>query len=278
MRGPSYPKQPFLGGGLKHFLFSPRNLGKISHLSTHYGSIFLMRMRFLFPLGHGLESKNATVLSIQWETRISRIVQLKCDESTTKWAIPEKVEGFPINLVHLFSGAYGGWERASFWLHHKRFFHLQQTIAIDNDEEVMKVWQLRNDANVYLPPFSNGDFHAKNIGIYSGIENDEWLNVCQSQSNSILTMSPPCQPWSMGGKGQGFESNNGLAFAHAIRKVKLLRPPFVCAECADQITKHSHFRIIKAAFAIIGYKLQWMNVIPKWMVYNGKNLGLSPSQ
>ena len=211
-----------------------------------------------FPPASWFGVKNATVLSIQWETRT---VRLKCDENTTKWAIPEKVEGFPINLVHFFSGAYGGWERASFWLHHQKFLHLQQTIAIDNDEEVMKVWQIRNEANVYVASFSKGDFHAKNIGIYSGIENDEWLNVCQSQSNSLLTMSPPCQPWSMGGKAQGFESNNGLAFAHAIRKVKMLRPLCVCAECADQITKHSHFRIIKAAFAVIGYKLQWMNVM-----------------
>ena len=211
-----------------------------------------------------------SVQSIDYDTRIARMVP---DEKSNFWFISEMVENFPINMIHCFSGAYGGWERASYWLHQQKFVHVQQTLAIDNDEEVMKVWQLRTEAVMCIPPIARSDFHGeKNVGILCGIESDGWLNVCRSQSNVFMTMSPPCQPWSMGGKAQGFESYNGLMFAHVIRKVKLTRPLAVCAECADQITAHIHFRIIKGAFSVIGYKLIWSNIM------NTDGLGMQRSR
>ena len=75
-------------------------------------------------------------------------------------------------------------------------------------------------------------------------------------------MSPPCQPWSLGGKSQGFLSTNGLSMAQSFRKIRKVRPISVCFECADQIANHNRFKIIKSAMKIAGYNLHWSTTMP----------------
>ena len=211
------------------------------------------------PKGTWIGFDNIVVHSID---HVSSVVELRFQSKSNVWVVPDFIQEFPLNCVHFFCGAFSGWERALVWMGRKRFFCLQQSFSIDWNDEAMRVWQLRTNAVVLNPPFGfDTTFTDLEYGILGNIQCDDWINIFRHQTNLIFTMSPPCQPWSLGGKGQGFMSENGLCMAHAIRKVCHHRPVAVCFECADQIIKHEHYNLIKAAFRVAAYTLHWSTVM-----------------
>lgn len=213
-----------------------------------------------FPEGTWVGFDGMMVDSID---RTTMVIELSAVESTRCWAISDFVKEFPMSFVHMFSGAFCGWERAIKWLNEKKHISVQQSFSIDCDEEAMKIWQLRTGAQFLLPPFLYREkFFDKVYGILGCVDKDDWINIIQCQANLVATMSPPCQSWSWGGTLQGFQSQNGLQMAHAVRKIRLLRPVCVAFECTDKLASHPHFPILKAAFKYAGYSLQWSRVVP----------------
>ena len=105
------------------------------------------------------------------------------------------------------------------WMLQHQYISLQQSISIDWNEEALQVWQLRTRATILKTPLCYDvvvhDFEA---GILGNIENDDWMNIFRHQTNLIFTMSPPCQPWSLGGKGQGFYPSMVCAWLTPSRK------------------------------------------------------------
>ena len=101
----------------------------------------------------------------------------------------------------------------------------------------------------------------KVYGILGCVDKDNWNNIIQCHANLIATMSPPCQPWSLGGKQQGFQSQNGLHMAYAIRKIRLfsyLRSFWVCRQdCTTSTLLDS-----QSAFKYAGYFMTWSKVVP----------------
>ena len=103
---------------------------------------------------------------------------------------------------------------------------------------------------------------AEFVGICGGVEDHSILNMLRAQSNLVLTMSPPCQSWSRGGKSAGLYDTNGYSFVDALCTVAACQPNLIAAECADELVNHPHWPLLKALANCLGFRLVWSQVTP----------------
>eukprot|EP00438_Fugacium_kawagutii_P013555 Skav201863 [mRNA] locus=scaffold3490:169753:173460:- [translate_table: standard] len=174
------------------------------------------------------------------------------------WLIPSGDASTQVSTIQMFSGAYDGWSRAFAWLKHEGILDSIRTIKIDHDQGVSNVWAkeevpiLRDVQVAGIQP---------NFSAFSGtVDNRKWFNLLRSDDFTFMTLSPPCQPWSRGGRGTGLHSANGMSFLQAIAVVGQTRPQLVGCECADLIVHHDHFPVLKHAFLAQGYVMHWSTV------------------
>ena len=184
-------------------------------------------------------------------------------ETTKVWVVPDYEKDFPISFLHLFAGGFNGWERATKWFEKNRFFTIQKEVAIDSSEQAMRLWQLRSEGTVFYNEIRH-DFHnkMKHVGCVTTCKERHWMNLSRFPVNGFFTCSPPCVSWSRGGRGQGLESENGLAFSESIEKIRFLRPVVVLFECTDKTPAHPHFQIIKMSMQSAGYRSVWSQIMP----------------
>ena len=139
---------------------------------------------------------------------------------------------------------------------------VDSSFAIDLDSHTIEMWakqHFTDSVSDHIGPsfFNSGEVFAGRFDVGS----KSWYNISRKHVNVFWTKSPPCQSWSLGGRGQGLESWNGLAWVHSIVAAKWLRPNAILVECADTVPSHSHFRLIKASYKLIGYRMHWMKVV-----------------
>ena len=188
-------------------------------------------------------------------------LSIQITQNSILWFVPSHDQDFPCNFCHLFCGAYAGWERACQWLVGQKGLSIASTISVDAAHDVMKIWSLQHNA-----PFWEHDVplnHSKcdpHCGVLMPIQNLSWNNLCRHQSNLVFSLSPPCQPWSLGGVGMGFNSENGMSMGYAIYCIRIVRPVLALFECADSTPGHSHFKLIRHGLAFAGYKLVWTTI------------------
>ena len=77
-----------------------------------------------------------------------------------------------------------------------------------------------------------------------------------------FTASPPCQPWSRGGRSAGLACPEGWAFVDAIRTAIAGQPHLLAFECVDEIASHSHFALLEALLQWGGFSCAWQGVMP----------------
>ena len=206
------------------------------------------------PCGTNFGVSNARVISLEPLTiRLLRESQF--------WTVSDFEKSWQPSFCHLFAGAFEGWSRAIEWVHHFFGYGYFQSMAIDHDEDVMRVWSVRNNFPFQRPPFQIGNgTQEKIVGILANVREHTWVNKCLALSNFWITLSPPCISWSLGGRAAGLEHDAGIAFAFAIEKIQLIRPVGVVGECADATPKHPHCKILKALLSFAGYRLIWDSV------------------
>ena len=185
----------------------------------------------------------------------------KITDSSKLWYISSVDQGFPTNTCHLFCGAFAGWERACQWLAREKGLNIGSSISVDAAHDVMKIWSLQNSSQFWDHdiPCSHSSGGISN-GALMSIQNLTWMNLCRYQSNMTFTLSPPCQPWSLGGVGMGFQTDNGMSFGHAIFAIRAVRPILAVFECADTITGHPHYKLIRHGLSFAGYKQIWTTI------------------
>ena len=76
------------------------------------------------------------------------------------------------------------------------------------------------------------------------------------------TASPPCQPWSRGGRSAGIACPQGWAFVDAIRMSIAGQPHLLAFECVDEVASHAHFALLEALLEWGGYSCAWQCVVP----------------
>ena len=177
---------------------------------------------------------------------------------------PEFEPTLPWDVVHMFCGAFSGWSQAARWLDGNKTMCLGQEIFIDNDPQVMQLWNIKHSATYRTLPldYKTAWCHAKHVGLCGSISEPSIMGACRSQVNVITTMSPPCQSWSKGGRRAGLDDQNGEAFLDALIAAFSLQTLGIAAECADDIVSHEHFKVVKALAHALGYVLVWDQVTP----------------
>ena len=128
----------------------------------------------------------------------------------------------------------------------------------------MKIWQAKYATAVTTLPVQRGHSwnHLKQVGLCGDVADPSIIEACRTQVNLLLTMSPPCQPWSKGGLKAGLADNNGKAFIEALKLAFSLEAIAIAAECADEIVSHPHVKVVKAFGQTLGYRLVWDQVTP----------------
>ncbi len=224
-----------------------------------FSATIIMDEPSTFPIGSWIGFND---LRVDFVDKSMMNALMSCTDLTSIWNLAELQTEFPINMTHLFAGAFSGWERSSNWMNDQNIVKIQQSMAIDHCCTVMQIWQLRNDSpilNSNIPVVH--DHRQKHLGVLSDIGGGTWPNLCRFQNNHILTASPPCQPFSRGGKSQGLECSNGVPFAATVWRIRTLRPLAACFECSDMTPNHPHFPILSNAMRVAGYKCVWSEVI-----------------
>lgn len=180
------------------------------------------------------------------------------NQSSKLWFVPEFQPELEWQACHLFSGAFEGWAKALEWCCIKKICRVRHSIAVDCDQEVMRMWSLQNQAvfRVTTIPCDHTDANEKR-GFCMPIHEFSWANWCRFPANEIFTASPPCQPWSAGGTSAGIECDNGFAFIQCLQSIKLVRPNFAIFESVDAIQQHKHFKILKMFMSLAAYELIW---------------------
>ena len=199
-----------------------------------------------------------------WVSNIidNKITVVLTDESSL-WTIPDYDTAFPVSFLHMFCGGFNGWERGTKWFEFEKLFTIQQEVSIDHNEQALKLWQLRTKGELCCGKIGiNHDCKQKHLGIVAACNQNHWMNTFRFGINGFFTCSPPCPSWSRGGRGQGLECENGVAFAACIQKIRALRPIAAFCECADKLIAHPHYKILRASFQAAGYKMLWTGVIP----------------
>ena len=154
----------------------------------------------------------------------------------------------PWNFMHTFAGAYGGWTHATdFICSTIDSFCISQEFEVDADEHVMQIWSARRGLTPYKCPISWTTKWptARFVGIHGPVSDWSILNTVRVQANMGMTMSPPCQSWSRGGKHLGLSDPNGWSFVEAVELAIVLQPVCIVGECSDDIVEHPHFQLLE---------------------------------
>ncbi|CAK8997646.1 unnamed protein product, partial [Durusdinium trenchii] len=157
---------------------------------------------------------------------------------------PDFDPALPWDCLHNFCGGFSGWSQALRWLDHSREICLGQEIFVDWDPQIMKIWSIKHGLPHRLLPLPSREAWcpAKLVGLCGCVSDPSIIEVCRSQVNLLTTISPPCQSWSKGGRGQGLNDTNGQAFLDALVQAFSLQVIAIVAECADDTAVHPHFR------------------------------------
>ena len=182
------------------------------------------------------------------------------NEKSVVWFIPEHSPSLPCFFCHAFAGGFAGWERAVKWIEHEKLIGCAGSISIDFDCDAVETWRQWFGGNVFSGDFEVQPPHERSFCILSDISNPQWYNTLKFDINLIMTISPPCQPWSRGGVSSGVESENGLTFLQIIHAIRVIRPIMVPTECADSTPRHPHYKILKLAFRLAGYRCLWSTI------------------
>ena len=178
--------------------------------------------------------------------------------------VPETVDVLPWQCVHLFAGGFCGWHHALKWISEANLgIVVAKEVAVDHCPDVMKVWSLQHSRPILRAPLAHIASWSPDpyVGILADVADWSILPACSSAFNLVLTMSPPCVSWSLGGLLRGLECNEGWAFIDSIRQIAVLQPSAAVAECADNIANHTHFAVIKFLMHSIGYRLAWEQIV-----------------
>ena len=167
--------------------------------------------------------------------------------------------GFALKLCEVFSGAFGGWKRAWDTLARQRGMRTQ-TLAVDHDAEALISYAMSFDAAIV--ECKNGlpwDLFTSSQGDYAlraDIHEWNWVEAVGAWRPDLISMSPPCQPWSQAGHRSGLASKDGQAFLSAIKKLRVLRPRILMIEQVSGFSSHPDFQKVMQMLAEVGYPVQ----------------------
>ena len=188
--------------------------------------------------------------------------KLHLDQKSAIWVLPTLEPSCGVVTGHLFSGAFSGWERAFDWCSAMNINKAMFSYSIDSDPGVGRIWAMNESVKCFhgLIPL-NFKTEATKVFFNTTVQGTSWYNINRFAANLLITASPPCQSWSLGGKRTGLHSENGIAFIESINAVKWIRPIAFLLECSDRVPSHKHFGVIQMCLNYAGYVQHWSQVV-----------------
>ncbi|CAE7445849.1 unnamed protein product [Symbiodinium sp. CCMP2592] len=169
-------------------------------------------------------------------------------------------QGTCISLVELFSGGFAGWSQAAYVLHRAKVpIHVSWTLDVAAECEPMLQVQCPELHCVSAP----GDLAEilsdtpEQVHLCANIEHDWWLSAFSSRPAHIVTLSPPCQPWSEAAAGPGLASSDGQLMLRAADVLGAIETPVVLLEQVAGFARHPHADIVIRAWQEVGYVVHW---------------------
>ena len=158
----------------------------------------------------------------------------------------------PISTVELFSGL-GGWHEGM------RVAQKCTRALIDFDHQVSAAMAHRLKTDVLSPSAFYGKAVAGSVGgpaVVCASVSDKLVVQGIGLLNTVVALaSPPCQPWSASGNGEGLAGPNGQAFRQLFADGADLGLWALAVENVPGIVKHKDFAALKAYAAEQGFHL-----------------------
>ena len=213
------------------------------------------------PIGNRVWLREVKNLEF-WET-----ADFKFDSDSFWLWVNRKPQNPPkVKILELFAGAFGGWKSATHHLASRCANNFDyQTVAVEHDLNAAIAYAIghasaltKTSKNLPIDLFSRckenwivwGDVLDKNI----------LKSLCHWQPH-IVTLSPPCQPWSGAGRTKGLDVVDGMIFPQSLLMCRWLRPAIILIEEVAGFMNHIHKASVLKILPLIGYKICWQKII-----------------
>ena len=198
---------------------------------------------------------------------------------SSHWMIAPKPDFDGVfRVCEMFAGSFAGWKQALNFMQQTCPISVQ-TVALEHDPEIAAGYALSHEANFVAAPSKLSPFTFVHSSVdwvvCTDVGNQIVLDAIAHWQPQIMTMSPPCQPWSQVGTEQGLFRSDGLLLADTLLKTRFLRVPMLLLEEVVGFPKHPHFQAIQDILHWIGYRCVWNKVMnlhdvtrvnrPRWL-------------
>lgn len=188
------------------------------------------------------------------------------DVSYWLW-VNQKVHNPPtVKILEFFSGAFGGWKSASHHLAKRCANNFSyQMVAVEHDLNAAIAYAIGHaslltkvgkDMPVNL--FNRSD---ENWVAWGDVLDASLLQAVCHWQPQIVTLSPPCQPWSGAGKTKGLEVIDGMIFPQTLLACRWIRPQVILIEEVAGFMGHRHKGSVLKILPLMGYKICWQKTI-----------------
>ena len=169
-----------------------------------------------------------------------------------------------IRVYEMFAGAFGGWKSALCHLqeHHSVSY---QTVAVEHDLNAATAYALSHSTNMLHPsthiPEKLFVDSADSWMICKDVLDTHLLRAVTCWNPHVVTLSPPCQPWSGAAKSRGLKDFDGLIYPQSLLLCRWIRPVFILLEEVHGFSIHAHKPIIMKILAWIRYRIIWQKTV-----------------
>ena len=164
-----------------------------------------------------------------------------------------------IQVSEIFSGGFLGWSQAISILEHHQI-PVQVRWMLDREPLSARgaAAQFDSMCNISAVEDLQAAFQSKGpFFVNADAFNDWWLQIIPHAATDLWCASPPCQPWSAAGSGQGLHCKEGQLMLRLAALLEAFQPKICCLEQVEGFCKHRHFRVVQDAWNTAGYEKVW---------------------
>ena len=164
-----------------------------------------------------------------------------------------------LQAAEIFAGGFAGWSRALASLK-SGGVRIHPSWLLERDPTCATVLQSM-DSSIQLATCIE-DLHASRqshdtLLLSVDFHASWWRKVLHVRPVQIALVSPPCQPWSQAGKGDGLASPDGIIVLQLAELFRVSSIKVVLFEEVDGFQFHKHFQVFYASMRAAGFVCHW---------------------
>ena len=164
-----------------------------------------------------------------------------------------------LQAAEIFAGGFAGWSRALFSLRDGGV-RTHMSWMLERDSACCTALQAMDNNVVTIT--SAEDIPAATQPCDTALlpvdfRQTWWRKVLHLRPVHLAFVSPPCQPWSRAGKGEGLASQDGSILLELAQLLQVTNIPVVVLEEVEGFPHHKDFSTVCAAMRRAGYCCRW---------------------